>query len=144
MPAEPFILTDQTAAVAGELGKSAAVAFKGGDGQGVAAIVVEGTEFVGIGVVYALDLNANECAFGRGLTAEAPEGADDFDDEEFFGGVGGFPGGEFVVEEDLVIVLVFAVKDEFQGIGTVGESVGGGAAFAFWGFGAGGLHGVEP
>ena len=92
---------------------------------------------------YALDFDTNQTGCGGGLSAQAPKGGGHFHDEDIFDGVGGLPGIEVGVQEDLEIGGFFAGEDETLSVGSVGSGVSGGAGFAFRGFGTGGFEGVE-
>ena len=101
------------------------MAMQCGDSEGVEASRRNGLEFHFDGGTHALDLDANEAGFCRGLAAQAPKGCGHFHDEDIFDGVGGLPGIEVGVEEDLEIGGLFAWKDETLSVGTVGSGVSG-------------------
>ena len=58
------------------------------------------------------------------MAAQAPKGGGHFHDEDIsFDGVGGFPGVEVSVKEDLEIGGLFAWEDEILSVGSVDAGV---------------------
>ena len=136
-------MLEQAAALAGKLGEGFSVLVEGGDGEAVVAAGTDEFKFTGEHWGHAFDLEIDEGGLGGSLTAEAPEGGGHFGDEEFFYGVGRFPGLEIGGDDGLEVGEVFAWEEEAFGVGSVGDGVGGGAEFAGVGFWAGGFEGVE-
>ena len=99
------------------------------EGDGEAGFGGDGLEFEVDGKGHALHLEVHEGGFGGGAAAFAPEEAGHVEDELVFEGTFGMVAAEEVVVERLELGGVLAFEEELFGIG-------GGALFAFVGFGS--------